>query len=37
MSITKEEAIEILQHFAEIMSPGSYQETFKMAARDWRC
>ena len=32
MSITKEESIEILQHFAEIMSPGSYQETFKMAA-----
>ena len=31
MSVTKEEAIEILQHLAEIMSPGSYQETFKMA------
>ena len=32
MSMTKEEAIKILQHLEEIMSPGSYKETFKMAA-----
>ena len=32
MSVTKEEAITILQHLAEIISSGDYQETFKMAA-----
>lgn len=32
MSMTKEEAIKILQHLAEIISSGDYQETFKMAA-----
>lgn len=31
MSITKKEAIEILQLLAEAMSPGSYQEIFEMA------
>lgn len=30
--MTKEEAIKILQHLAEIISSGDYQETFKMAA-----
>ena len=30
--MTKEEAITILQHLAEIISSGDYQETFKMAA-----
>lgn len=32
MSMTREEAIKILQHLAEIISSGDYQETFKMAA-----
>lgn len=32
MSVTKEEAITILQHLAEIISSGDYQETFAMAA-----
>lgn len=32
MSITAEEAIKILEHLAEIISSGDYQETFKMAA-----
>ena len=31
MSMTKEEAIKILKHLAEIISSGDYQETFKMA------
>ena len=31
MSITSEEAIKILQHLAEIISSGDYQEAFKMA------
>ena len=31
MSITSEEAIKILQHLAEIISSGGYQEAFKMA------
>lgn len=30
--MTKEEAITILQHLAEIIPSGDYQETFKMAA-----
>ena len=30
--MTREEAIKILQHLAEIISSGDYQETFKMAA-----
>ena len=30
--MTREEAITILQHLAEIISSGDYQETFKMAA-----
>ena len=30
MSMTKEEAIKILNHLAEIISSGDYQETFKM-------
>lgn len=29
--MTREEAIKILQHLAEIISSGDYQETFKMA------
>ena len=29
--ITREEAIKILQHLAEIVSSGDYQEAFKMA------
>ena len=29
--MTREEAIKILQHLAEIVSSGDYQETFKMA------
>ena len=29
--MTQEEAIKILQHLAEIISSGDYQETFKMA------
>lgn len=32
MSMTREEAITILQHLAEIIPSGDYQETFKMAA-----
>ena len=32
MIITTGEAIEILEHLAEIISSGDYQETFKMAA-----
>lgn len=32
MSIAKEEAITILQHLAEIIRSGDYQETFRMAA-----
>ena len=32
MSITKEEAIELLRHLAEIIPSGDYQEAFKMAA-----
>ena len=32
MSMTKEEAIEILEHLAKIISSGDYQETFKIAA-----
>ena len=32
MSMTKEEAITILQHLAAIVSSEDYQETFKMAA-----
>ena len=32
MSMTNEEAIKILQHLAEIIPSGDYQETFKMAA-----
>ena len=31
MSMTREEAIKILQHLAEIVSSGDYQEAFKMA------
>ena len=31
MSMTREEAITILQHLAEIIPSGDYQETFKMA------
>ena len=31
MSVTREEAITILQHLAEIIPSGDYQETFKMA------
>ena len=31
MSMTSEEAITILQHLAEIIPSGDYQETFKMA------
>ena len=32
MTIAKEEAIEILEHLAKIISSGDYQETFKIAA-----
>lgn len=32
MNTTKEEAIEILEHLAKIISNGDYQEAFKMAA-----
>lgn len=32
MSMTREEAIKILQHLAEIIPSGDYQEAFKMAA-----
>lgn len=32
MSMTREEAIKILQHLAEIVSSEDYRETFKMAA-----
>lgn len=32
MSMTREEAITILQHLAEIIQSGDYQEAFKMAA-----
>ena len=32
MSMTKKEAIKILEHLAKIISSGDYQETFKMAA-----
>ena len=31
MNMTREEAITILQHLAEIIPSGDYQETFKMA------
>lgn len=34
--MTREEAINILQHLAEIVSSGDYQETFKMAVSDLR-
>lgn len=32
MSMTKEEAIKILEHLAKIFSNGDYQEAFKMTA-----
>ena len=32
MSMTREEAIKILEHLAKIISNGDYQEAFKMAA-----